>query len=64
MKNPNLKVLCLTPKSRKSQVATASFLNEPSEFKMCMPDSQQELLIEIAGEEIELAIDVDFYGIV
>jgi len=29
-----------------------------------MPDSQQELLIEIAGEEIELAIDVDFYGIV
>jgi len=63
-KNLNVKVLCLAPKSRRWQVGTATFVREPLEFQKCLPSCRQDLTIKIAGHEVELAIDVDFYGIV
>lgn len=63
-KNVNVKVLCLAPKGCRWQVGTATFIREPPEFKRCLPNCRQELSINIAGAEVELAIDVDFYGMV
>jgi hypothetical protein len=60
----NVKVLCLAPKGCRWQVGTATFIREPPEFKRCLPNCRQELSINIAGAEVELAIDVDFYGMV
>jgi hypothetical protein len=60
----NVKALSLTRKSRNWQVCTVSFMREPPEFGICIPNHRLELSISIAGNEVDLAIDVDFYGIV
>ncbi|KAF8245723.1 hypothetical protein K440DRAFT_586597, partial [Wilcoxina mikolae CBS 423.85] len=59
----NVKVLSLVPKSCKWQVGTVTFVNEPPDFAGCLPNRRLELLITIAGNEVELAVDCDFLGL-
>jgi len=61
---PSVKVLSLARKSRNWQVGTVSFVREPAPFTRCLPNDKIELPITIAGNEFDMTIDVDFYGMV
>jgi len=60
----SVKVLSLARKSRNWQVGTVSFVREPAPFTRCLPNDKIELPITIAGNEFDMTVDVNFYGMV
>jgi len=59
----NLLALSLVRKST-WQVATATFIEEPSQFANCTPNHSRMLSLEIAGMvPAPIIVDIDFYGI-